>query len=976
MTTATADSPSIPTVTTPLREELLEQLNALRQDVQSNPLANPIELLGLEISNRLGQGKLDTPAIKELVQKLLARTFFKRAERLNRYIGQTNIAANQSSMQSILHALAHKDGELRSFEDFQQTMEREFAGIVITAHPTFGINAKLNHHLAEVASGHSPEGQPLSAEDLKALEETVSSMPHHPQNDLTLLAEQALSLDAIRNIQYALRLVYTEAARLAQSLYPDRWTELTPRLMTAASWVGYDLDGRSDIGWNDTLLTRVKVALLQTEHYRDAVGELADALDEEDALRTSLKTLEAALDATATANHQSLELLPNANNSPEEAALLGRQLAAATNEHLTDTAQLLEVLSEVMASTDNEDLKRQAFILKSEVANYGFAMAHTHVRLNSAQLHNAIRHQIGIMGDPDAPGNRRLFIKELTRLLDEVEPVTINFGSILTEGTSAKRTFMVMAQILKHVDAQTPIRFLIAECDTPFTILTALYFARLFGIEDRIDISPLFETSTALERGETIIEKLLENPHYVDYIRTRGRICIQTGFSDAGRYLGQIAAGMAIERLRMKLARLIGQHSLDNIELVIFDTHGESIGRGAHPVSFKARLDYVSPPASLLLFAENNIHFKQELSFQGGDGYVYFLTRELAFATVCRILEKTLAPPTTAETDSFYTDTDYSLDFFITIKEFNERTMDLPNYATLLSAFGPNMLYPTGSRMVLRQHEGVATTVIEHPSQMRAIPHNAILQQLGFWSNSVGGLGHAIAKDDERFVRLFNNSARCRNCVSMAAYADQLSSLDVMASYLALLNPDYWFQKLKLETDEQRREQMRLVGDLLDRGSRYEKLRRIFRRFRKDALDLNAGLKLIPPEHHVNPHAESHREDLDLLHGLRIALIAELFLLAMQIPKFTNQAAVTMDTVIERLMALDVLPALEVLKRAFPADIEPLDDDLFGEVASYKGSADQGYAQEHHQLFEPIGEIYDLLRQISLAVSHLIGAVG
>ena len=69
-----------------------------------------------------------------------------------------------------------------------------------------------------------------------------------------------------------------------------------------------------------------------------------------------------------------------------------------------------------------------------------------------------------------------------------------------------------MAQMLKHLDASEPIRFLIAECETAFTLLTALYFAKLFGVDDRIDISPLFETRKALERGAEIIAEALAVP--------------------------------------------------------------------------------------------------------------------------------------------------------------------------------------------------------------------------------------------------------------------------------------------------------------------------------------------------------------------------------------------------------------------------------------------------------------------------------
>ena len=39
------------------------------------------------------------------------------------------------------------------------------------------------------------------------------------------------------------------------------------------------------------------------------------------------------------------------------------------------------------------------------------------------------------------------------------------------------------AQIHKHIDKETPIRFLIAECESPATVLIAVFFAKLSGVE-------------------------------------------------------------------------------------------------------------------------------------------------------------------------------------------------------------------------------------------------------------------------------------------------------------------------------------------------------------------------------------------------------------------------------------------------------------------------------------------------------------
>jgi hypothetical protein len=74
-----------------------------------------------------------------------------------------------------------------------------------------------------------------------------------------------------------------------------------------------------------------------------------------------------------------------------------------------------------------------------------------------------------------------------------------------------------MAQILGHIDADAPIRMLVAECEQPTTVLAALYFAKLFGIDDKVDVSPLFETESALEHGGRFLDALLAEPAYRDY---------------------------------------------------------------------------------------------------------------------------------------------------------------------------------------------------------------------------------------------------------------------------------------------------------------------------------------------------------------------------------------------------------------------------------------------------------------------------
>ena len=86
-----------------------------------------------------------------------------------------------------------------------------------------------------------------------------------------------LSIEAIGNIQRALRRVYDIVFDVAAELYPKEWEQLRPRLLTIATWVGYDLDGRSDIRWSDTLFKRLRVQTAQLEQYLAVIEELRAA---------------------------------------------------------------------------------------------------------------------------------------------------------------------------------------------------------------------------------------------------------------------------------------------------------------------------------------------------------------------------------------------------------------------------------------------------------------------------------------------------------------------------------------------------------------------------------------------------------------------------------------------------------------------------------------------------------------------------
>ena len=112
------------------------------------------------------------------------------------------------------------------------------------------------------------------------------------------------------------------------------------------------------------------------------------------------------------------------------------------------------------------------------------------------------------------------------------------------------------------------------------------------------------------------------------------------------------------------------------------------------------------------------------------------------------------------------------------------------------------------------------------------------------------------------------------------------------------------------------------------------------------------------------------------LNALRIALIRELYVLASHVPDFSDRHELTRDGLIARLVQLDIQPSLAKLGEIFP--MTEIDDEIldFGEPSTYETAEAQSYRQEHVLIFQPIARLCDLIRRISSAVTHNIGALG
>lgn len=921
-----------------LAAELLGVMQEALARGAEDPFSNPVMTTALAISRRIDQGRLTDADLTGLVCWLRDEAYQQRAARLADYVGLADCADAPQAMATLASRLIRPDPNDSAipFAQFRQAVERTRFSAVFTAHPTFSLPYPVGDALARAASG----------------EASAACFTSHRPTPVTLEDEFNQAHAAIARGRDAIDLLTGAILDAARQTWPHRWLDVAPRPVTLTSWVGYDTDGRTDIGWWDTLRLRLRMKLYQLQRLEAQLAPLPAAGPILERVRTAIAAVEDQILAA-----------PESGTDVAAVGGFGRALVDLHEAALTTPAPLLALFPAALAQADEAE-QRALLVARAGLVSHNLGLAHTHVRLNSAQLHNAARQRLGLADPPADASRRRILLGAINTALDTLTPEPINFGTLMAEQASAARLMMTVAQMVKHIDAASPVRFLIAETETGYTLLTALYFAKLFGIDDKIEISPLFETAEALSQGNRIIEEALRSPHYRAYLRRTGKLAVQFGYSDSGRYVGQIAATYLIERLRLKIAEAMAKHGLTDVELVLFDTHGESIGRGAHPGSLAERLAYLSPAAGRRAFAAAGIAYREESAFQGGDGYLLFGTPQLAAATILRIAEFALGRSDEGE-DPIYQDPDFAADFFATIRGSMEELVEDPGYAAMLGTFGPALIDRTGSRPAARQSDtSGGPAIISHPRELRAIPNNAILQQLGWCANTLQGLGLAASRNPDAVGELRRTSPRFRRAMDFASHAMRHSHLDVLRAVVETLDPGTWLDRAGHSTIPGRREALMAVAQGLEQLDIWSDVLAMFRRVHADHLALRAAWADAPQM--------SERELL--LHALRLAAIHRIWILTAMIPDFAPRLGVMRTGLQQRLLRLDVPAALQTLGRIFPNAPDETSGTDFGEPGTSPNS--QGYGREHAEIFTPIARYFSLVREISTAICHEVGAFG
>ena len=324
--------------------------------------------------------------------------------------------------------------------------------------------------------------------------------------------------------------------------------------------------------------------------------------------------------------------------------------------------------------------------------------------------------------------------------------------------------------------------------------------------------------------------------------------------------------------------------------------------------------------------------------------------------------------------DPLYQRTDLSLDFYRAIRAHQRRHLRSQTYARAVTAFGLGLLNSTGSRVSRRQSDISADREM-NLRQIRAIPHNSILQQLGYPVNVIAGIGSASDGNYEEVASLLTSSDRGRQLLRLAQTSNALASIKTVAAYGELFNSAYWASRPYRGTEPHLSGACEVLAEYLTKDDRTGVYRRLASRLRVDALKLHRLLDLLPSEERA-PFDQDTRRMIGAAQALRLALMQHIFLRAVSIPVFSRSNDIAREDVLEMVFSLRIEDALAQLRRAFPVEFPSPSDFAMDAPADYPDEASEGYASIARDYIDPIERSYGLMLRLTVAIANQFGAHG
>ena len=971
---------------TALRDDLYDVMGAAGTHHDNGhphqPTLTAAEILSHRMDAASGSNQpLTIEDIAALLVDLNVDALLDRGAHHAAFVSDASAENNRAHIRETVYRLTRDDeGNKVSVADFQKNLYHIF-GAVFTGHPTFSMDPELSGALARYFS-HLAGSETHGPETRQELIDAAAKKFSAPNLD----SESAQSIAAIKNLHAAINQIEEIAIEVAQQEYPDEWMNIDYMPATVATWIPFDWDGRTDVKWNQLMEKRIGLQMEILPDYIERLEDLKKHLDEAD--QTVVVGLIGDLQRTLDLVGEHRDFYANYNQDEDEGlkelAAWGRKMAEDTAERITHPNALIEPLQEILDRTDNPEAQQQLVHLRSRLRNHGISLAQIHFRINSRSIINALSQNISV--DTSLKGNA-IDNATLGKLKTEIKNAQSKQSNIIDVARSGETVITQMAmirQFVDHLDSHSPIRYLLAETHAATIPMAALYFAKGLGVDNHIDISPLFEDRDGTEEAQRIATVLYSDESYSAHIveprphslELSRRACFQLGYSDSGRYDGQPAASAFIEQVKGRILKQHARSGMNDVRLCVFDTHGESMGRGTHPGGVRNRVAYINTPWFIDYARRKDVQLNPEESFQGGDGYLNHGTMEASLAYMASALAYLTDDHSNVRQDPYYARRrDTALAFFESTRGPQGVLAQDQGYAELIARFSAFMPH-TGSRPVKRQQQSGGERKLP-----RAIPHNGILAQVGAMANIFYGLRKAIKADPEGYEDMMRNSPEFRMRMAMVEKAMDLSDPYILRDYARLYDPSFWQDRARghnnPETQDARMEVARFLGKTRDHETFAPVVEQIIADY--EFIKRKRQELAIPGDPMNDPGYQSElarkKMNMQVTHGVRMAAIMDIFELAIKIPAISARHEISRNDIIRNIMNLDAA-ALDELRQVFRTTRNGVQATELDQVKPSGLEMPIDYRGVERDVVALIEEHMDVIGQTSHVLIHHMPGVG
>jgi len=228
-------------------------------------------------------------------------------------------------------------------------------------------------------------------------------------------------------------------------------------------------------------------------------------------------------------------------------------------------------------------------------------------------------------------------------------------------------------------------------------------------------------------------------------------------------------------------------------------------------------------------------------------------------------------------------------------------------------------------------------------------------------------MGRAASIDREKFDALLENSDRARAIFGLARIALLRTNISILTGYGRLFDPGFWISRALSGNEPLLADKCLSVAETLKTSH-----------WRAQMTDLANSLRIDMLESRDVLNAKNMFDDesLKILHALRLAVIMKILILATELPTFSRSGTSQLD-VLQRLQHFQIDSIIQDLEAKFPAHNQMIKwtDELL-EKSDVKSLKAEGFPHIAETVIKPMRRGADLVRQITIAITHSYDAFG